>query len=42
MSGAGLSFRRHVRRLVLRLALRGRVRWVRALPLLARLEGARL
>lgn len=34
--------RRLLRRLVLRLALCGRVRWVRALPLLARLERGRL
>ena len=42
MTGAGLSFRRLVRRQVLRLALRGRVRWVHALPLLGRLESGRL
>ena len=31
-----------LRRVVLRFALAGRLRWVRALPLLARLEGGRL
>ena len=37
-----MSARRLLRRLVLRLALRGCVPWVHALPLLARLEGGRL
>ena len=42
MTGGGLSFRRQLRRLVLRLALRGLLGWGHALPLLARLEGGRL
>ena len=37
-----MTARRLLRRLVLRLALRGRVRWAHALPLLARLEGGHL
>ena len=37
-----MTARRLLRRLVLRLALRGRVRWAHALPLLAKLQGGRL
>ena len=42
MTGADLSFRRQLRCVVLRLAVRDRISWVHALPLLARLEGGRL